>query len=701
MGAMLQQAPGDNTTLAGSGRQPGAGFTLVEALIATIITAMVVGGTLSTLVYGIRAWRAEAVKNEINMDLERAMERIRQDLRLSSVGIGLMAFYPANAAQYSAISFPMSAADTNTGLLTRETDGRIRWTHTVVYHVQPGTPDQLRRTVFSPRKTNASPEELFSQLQNVVQGTNLCLTGESVTEQIIFRNLVTLSIRPPEMVFDGYSPAYAKARTVNWGSVVLSNGPHNLTFTVEDKNTNSLGYFIGIDSFSLSPSASRREGEIYLPLKSHPPYWGSSYYVYSYTGPSGPGAQDMSAQGAGWSGNCQFTGRGAAVSNSITFVVQNDLWCDANFDNPPGMLASNVSRKIDDVFSVADPFIPDIVISMDKGTNWTAEGCTDTELGSYSLPATPPAIVNVIYGGTNPAASITMNGEWVRVLFAAGTNGNLFIKNAKISRQSDGTNAVVGTTSSLTFPPSSSSSIKILSGQTAWSEWVPGYVIDRENTYLVSYELQTDADVFNNARARANSTTPFMSSLGGVETNVLAGVGMLEVRYPSRGLYRSGIFDTRLANPSYRELKWTHLESLGEGADIDVRVRSGNQPDLSDSGGWLEAGYFQLCNAANNLAPLASPGRYAQYEVLFGCGGEHTNTAKLRDVTIAWNAPTGLVDLQVDFGTGPNYGIVSATVDGKPFVKGLEIEMEIFKEGPYGTVTAAGTMEIRPLNTNK
>ncbi len=672
------------------------GFTLLEALIASMITMMVIAGTLSTLVYGLRAWRMEAVKNEVNIDLEHAMEGIRQDLRLSSVGIGLMAFYPAKAAQYKAISFPMSSVTTN-GLLTRENSGKIKWTQTVIYHVQPGSPDQLRRTVFSPRKTNATPSELYTQLQNVVQGTNLCLTGESVKDRVIFNNLVTLGIRPPEMQFDGYAPAYCKARTVNWGSVVLSNGPHELKFTVEGKNTNSSGYCIGVDSFSLSPSASRREGEIYLPTYTHPV---SPYYLHTLSGGSVI-AQDMSIYGANWSGNSQLTYDGAAVSNSITFRVPNDLWCDANFDNPPGVLASNVSRKIDESFVSADPFISDIVISMDKGTNWLAEGCTESALASFSIPSTPPAVVNVIYGGTNPAAAITMNGEWVRVRFDAGSNGNLYISNAKISRQETGTNAALGTTASLSFGWWWGPKIKIPANTSVWSDWVSGYEINRENNYLVQFELQTDSEVFNNARAWVNNDVPFMSSVNGLETNLIVGVGALEVRYPSQGLYRSGIFDTHITSPSYKTLKWTHVENLAQEADIDIRVRSGNKPDLSDAIFWLESGYFQLCNGANSLAALSPQGRYVQYEVLFGCGGQHLISPILRDVTIAWDVPMGLVDLQVDFGMGTNYGIVGATVDGQAFIKGLEIEMEIFKDGPMGTVTAAGTMEIRPLNTNK
>ncbi|MBU4365745.1 MAG: hypothetical protein KKF10_01275, partial [Verrucomicrobia bacterium] len=577
--------------------------------------------------------------------------------------------------------------------------GKIMWTQTIIYHVLPGDPDQLQRTVFSPRYTNATPSDLYSQLQSVVQGTNQILGTEICSTQVVFQNLVTLKIRPPEIQFDGYAPSYCKARTFNWGSVILSNGAHNLKFTIEGKNTNSTGYKVGFDKFSLSPSASPREGEIYLPLNAHPH---SPFYSNSLSGGS-VSNQDMSSNGASWSGNCQLTYDGAAVSNSITFEVQNDLWCDANFDNPPGVLASNVSRKTDRSFTNSDPFIPDIVISMDKGITWTAEGCTDSMIGSLDVPDTTPAVINIIYGGTNSAAAITMNGEWVRVKFEAGPGTkNLFIKNAKISRQLSETNPVAGTTSNLYFDNGDIKK-KIDAETSAWSDWVPNYVIDKGSNYLVQFDLQVGGGVSNNARAWTNSSID-LSAIGGVMTKMIVGVSALEVRYPSNGVYRSGIFDTHIADPVYRTLHWTQVQPYPQG-DIDIRVRSGDSSDLSDAGAWLSVGYFQD-NTDNDIASLPQ-GRYVQYEALFAIDstglltGTHTNTAILRDITIDWDAPTGLVDLQVDFARGPDYGIVSATVDGQSFVKGLEIEMEIFKQSPFGTNTAVGVMEVRPLNTNK
>lgn len=90
-----------------------------------------------------------------------------------------------------------------------------------------------------------------------------------------------------------------------------------------------------------------------------------------------------------------------------------------------------------------------------------------------------------------------------------------------------------------------------------------------------------------------------------------------------------------------------------------------------------------------------------QYEVLYETIQPHTLNAKLQDVTISWAGSTGLVDLVVGFARGPDYGIVQAAVNGQSFIKGIEVEMEIFKEGPFGVSRVSGLMEVRPLNTGK
>ena len=247
-----------------------AGFTVAELIISVAIMTVVITGAFTAFIYGIRVWRNEAIISELHQDLESAMERIRHDLRLSSVGVGLMAFYPTNAAEYTAFSFPLSSPEG--GLLRRDLNtnspnyGRIIWDQTVIYHVRPGSPDELLRTVFTPRNSNAAPHDFYTQLKKVALSTDLtdvqnaAHAGESASSQVVFRNLVKLRVRPPELLFDGYAPAYQRARNLNWGSVVLGSGNNMLTFTVVGKNPDSAGHKIGIDWFSLRPSASRREG---------------------------------------------------------------------------------------------------------------------------------------------------------------------------------------------------------------------------------------------------------------------------------------------------------------------------------------------------------------------------------------------------------------------------------------------------------
>ncbi len=678
-----------------------AGFTAVELIISASIMALVMAGAIAAFVYGLRTWRNETITSELHQDLEKAMEHIRHDLRLSSVGVGLMSFYPTNAAEYTAISFPLSSP-AGDNLLRRDLNtnspnyGRIIWDQTVIYHVRPGTPDELLRTVFTPRNSSAAPHDFYTQLRQVALSTDFAgvqaaaLAGENTTSRVVFQNLVSMRIRPPELLFDGYAPGYQRARNLNWGSVVLGDGINDLTFTVVGKNPDSAGYKVGIDWFSLSPSASRREGEIFLPADSHPV---SPFYRFILSGGT-VSAQDMSAHGAGWSGNCQLTYDAGAIGNAITFKAQNDLWCDSQFDAPPGVIASNVSRKCDTNFIAQPPYIPDYVMDMDRGITWTAENATDGAIGGITLTNDVP-VINIIYGGSsNAPGNIIYNGALTRLKFQAPINGQLFIDNVKIMAQLSGTNPVAGTVQNVTF--AGNSWRKVGAGGETWSDWIH-FSIDRNASCMVSFQLKTDNLILANAKTWASTATNQpMSYLNNMPHNQLIGLGAIEVLYPSNAVYLSGVFDTRLANPSYRRLNWTQVEPWPYG-DIDIRVRSGDQRDMSDACAW---DFYGVNNDNNNIVGI-SGGRYVQYEVLYNTIFPHVLNAKLRDVTISWAGSTGLVDLVVGFARGPDYGIVKAEVNGQAFIKGIEVEMEIFKAGPFGTNRVSGLMEVRPLNTGK
>lgn len=942
-------------------------------MIASSISVVVVGMATSAFVQALGIWNQQSVINELTLDLDLAMSYMRHDMRLSSVGTGLMAFYPSDGSEYEAISLPL-AIDDGDGLLQRDAENQIIWDKTIIYHVRPGTPYELRRTVFSPRDTNSTPAELYDQLATVVAATNdaaiaaAVRPGESMTSKTLFKNLVEMSVQPPTLLFDGYHTSPKEAGTLNFGSVVLDGGMHTLTFTVEGRNESSSGYKVGIDRLSLSATQSPREGELFTPVHTHPT---TGFYEATNAGGTVI-AEDMSAEGANWSGNAQLTYTASAISNQISFEIYNDAWIDSNFNEPGATLTENTSVKYDQSFTNQAPYIGDYVISLDKGIAWGADRASDGS-DSLMLRGETMTVTNIIYGGTNEGASIARNGQWVRLRFDSGDYAPLTIADVELIDEE------TGAASNVTF--AGLSEVSIPARSNAWSDWVPEFVIDKSKNYrvamtvggsgdrdvemfvgaiggkihyrendgsptvpvwdvahnleditssdiavgafstpafadldadgdsdlvignqngtlsfvenvgsggssdwappvnnwwsldvgtysspafadidadgdfdmvlghasgsLVYYENQGDesapvwglatvnwlgidvgaysapafadldgdedldlfvgdfplgrlafientgspsnftygsvqsnylgilsplchpaltdidadddldlfvggddgklhfyrntgsptnaawgetnffysglsvgtfsAPAFANENADHNSiwmetnSTVVMSYTNGAACTALLGLFELEVGYPSNGFYRSGIFDTQLAAPSYEDLNWTQVENFPAGGDVDVRVRSADTEGAIDSASWTDAkasdsGFFGS-NMGNSLALLPKK-RYLQYEARFRCfkPEAHTNeaTAKLRDVVIHWPGPEGIVDLQVDFARGPDYGIVSAEVDGQAFLKGATIELQIFKYSrPSGTNTVTGMVEIKPLNTGK
>ncbi len=688
------------------------GFTLVEVMMAAAISVVVIGGATIALISSIRTWRAEGIRSDLHMDLEIALERISSDLRLSSVGIGLMAFYPADATRYTAISFPRATPGAD-NLLPRDENDQIMWDTTVIYHVRPGSPDELIRTTFHPRNLAATPEELYYQLEATVTARNTAelqyaaMDGEDADSRTVFRNLVEMFFRPPDVRFDGYAPDYKRTRTFNWGSLVLSNGVHELTFNIRDKNPDSTGYKIGIDRFSLSYSGSPREGEIFLPENGHPT---DDYYSYDMEN-GVVGAEDMSGYGASWSGNSQLTFipqenvYEVSSTTSITFYVENDLWCDANFNRPPGVLASNCSRRIARNFTNYYPHIPDTVVSMNDGISWDALNVTTDPLGVMSIRLHRPYadeedvrdftnVVNIVKGSNEDYSAIQRSGAWVRFKFRAGPHtGGLTVRNPRIKRR--------GGTSIHDLSFNGAQTVDIPPSSSKWTDWFR-YEIDRNE----SYELLWQRGLGDGASKTSVVAWPcqpdnIVSLIDGDEElfkGYVVGLESMEVRVPSNAVYRSGVFDTRINAPTYRRLVWTPYYPSGVEGDLVIRVRSADSPLEMENAFW--SSYFYQNDGNNNIS-FINGGRYVQYEALFSAWGDHLMSPMLRDVTITWDAPTGIVDLTVDFAKGPDYGIVRADVNGQSFIKGIEVDLTIFRDGPFGTETVSGSKEVRPLNTGR
>jgi hypothetical protein len=412
----------------------------------------------------------------------------------------------------------------------------------------------------------------------------------------------------------------------------------------------------------------------------------------------------MSAFGAEWMGNAQVRFDAAGTGSEISFEVYNDMWCDSNFDAPGAQVSSNCSVKWDTSLQLIAPYIGDKVVSMDKGIAWAATACGDSE---YVMEVTNSTLVyDILYGrDLVDDMSITLNGCWARFTFERPAEHALDIRDASIA------NIYSGESAPITFNGGNSSiTVSAVGDSVVTSDWIELWETDRDKSYVVSFKSTPQYPGKWGLLCQENTDGVSLSWIDGDWTPYAAGLASMEVGYPARAIYRSGVYDTHCAAADFEKLYWTQIERFEDGYDIDVRIRCGNNQDLSD-GDWLEAnpnndGYFQV-NGGSSLR-LMSEKRYLQYEVLFSCGdrghsGAHTNAPSsiLRDVSVLWTPPMGLVDLEVDFGMGPDCGIVEATVDGKPLTKSLVIDMEVYKDGPRALQTARAQIEIKPLNTGK
>ncbi|MBA4388603.1 MAG: hypothetical protein C0404_11520 [Verrucomicrobia bacterium] len=475
------------------------GFTLTEVMVTSALSVIVLAGVSAAFIQEMKLWEQEQIKNELNYNLEMSLERIRQDMRLSSVGVGQMAFYPQGTGNYTAISIPGSLDTDGDGLLQRDTNtDAIVWNQTIVYHVRPGTPDQLLRTTFFPRCPTATADMIYNQLSNVAASvsdagvTNAAMVGESCTMKVVFENLVNLRFRPPASSYDCYQATSNSPTTYNWGSLILSNTSYGVNLSVVGKNNLSTGHKIIVDKLSLSASQSEREGESYYPSNHHP---NAPNFVYT-TSNGAVSAQELSTVSPLYSGYAAliFTPTAAAGGTGITFTVYNDLLHDTEFMTPGCDSSSNCTDKIDTNFIgnawFADnpPGIPDKVISMDKGTAWTADyGATEvTNPPAYYMDSWALfSITNVIYGGTNnPDMKITKNGCWARFFFQkGGPTMAFFMTNVAV------VNPVNGSTAPVTF----NNGQKYLymptnSAMVTNSDWVTEWTIDKNQNYLLRFD---------------------------------------------------------------------------------------------------------------------------------------------------------------------------------------------------------------------
>ncbi len=680
-----------------------SGFTIVEVIVASSLLIVTITLAMSGLVYLISETTKSSKQAELDIEVQIAMERLKRDLRLSS--LDHMYYVPAGQGPYTGISFPLATDSNGDGILDVDADGKLVWGQQLVYHVWVGSPNQLRVTTFDNRDNSLTDSQRLAQLTTVVNsgsgagapnGTN----SASVT---IFENLFEWRLSPLDAVFDGYASSPERSINVNLGSLSMSNGTHTLRFTVADKNDASSGYRLGIDALYASPSYSVREGEDRLPVSAQSGATATKAYITS----------------GSWSGNYDLDFNAQAIDDYVEITLYNDLWRETNF-RATGETHDETEVEFDTTLSPSD-FTVQLT---GNETNWTVTGQTGAASGysSTSNEVSGCAIRVLIRGEEMDSGNwISSSGGKCTVAFSSG-DSDLHIRDAYIaeasSSESNTVDSVAGTQTRLEF--AGAHGIRVHPNSIQWSD-LTDFSVDKSKSYLVSYLVSSANDrgctmkwdETYNSSFYGTSIIPASSTPGDADTksdtwsgrgdvladNTTYGVKTMYVTYVTNGIYTSSIFDTRLGSPSYNKLAWT--ADTPTGSSISFKVRSSADSTLSNATAW--ASLSTLSTSGTSISP--GNGRYLQFQATLTPTASQLETPKLQDVTIDWPAAEQFVDIGGTFSKGSDYGIFELTVDGKDIKKGLQVDLEIYDfvraHGAKNRITSRLLAEIYPRNTGK
>jgi type II secretory pathway pseudopilin PulG len=199
------------------------------------------------------------------------------------------------------------------------------------------------------------------------------------------------------------------------------------------------------------------------------------------------------------------------------------------------------------------------------------------------------------------------------------------------------------------------------------------------------------------------------------------------VNYPDEGNYISHVFDTGDTENKQKTMSWEALMPSGGGGALRMYARSGNS---------ISANGFEIDDASSwaTMSPVSDPppaggvsvgtGRYVQFKTDLQSQKSHlapdtgsitasaspgpyrNDTPRLRWVNFKWPGPQKYVDVAAELLKGPDCGIFSVKVNGQELVRGVTMEIEIFKDirGAGGVplrITSAISAEVDPRNSGK
>ena len=107
------------------------GMTFTELLITVLAGTLLIGIVFGAWYFIYKRGAVEQIRTRLRINLEIAMEHLKEEVRLSSATY--MSLYPFDAAEYSAISFPQSTPQAQDFLTLDPNGGNIVWDKSIIY----------------------------------------------------------------------------------------------------------------------------------------------------------------------------------------------------------------------------------------------------------------------------------------------------------------------------------------------------------------------------------------------------------------------------------------------------------------------------------------------------------------------------------------------------------------------------------------
>jgi len=729
------------------------GFTLVEILFAASLSLLIIGATISAWIFSNKAWSIESVRTSLRVDMMKALETIKTDLRLSS--LTYMTFYPEGAGPYSAVSLPVAIVDNN-GLFQLNANGEIDWDRTVIYHIFTDNAGNsiLRRTVFDPRDNDMTEEERYAELEGVV--TNGVGGSGSVTDEHFLQNIETFEILSISPVVDFYeeSAIPVKSGKTVFGWARLAPGDHIVRFEVTGKNDLSSGYSIGIDRIMIEPSGSARDVE---------------YYASSFA-PSGAmtvnGGATALVNGPLWGNDNYLEYDPSGVGDYVEFKDYYDLWRESDFG---AASLSNVARSGDEARAVLEVPTGD----EDGKITWYSyieanDSVQEGQDGTFPASGTPPVTVRTLISGNN----IDVESNLIRVKFKAASSEDLTIANAYITKKDDlSSEPYDGLPNQSPAGPDVEdyhrhqqlffkdtydidgdgetdeiiSSLRVPAGSEGWSEWT-AFPLRTDSDYFVTYFISastlpecrywvgtsgTQRTFYRIGGSYTTAGTPVWRGGGftvNSDENIYA-VTNIDT-WEDQGTVESQIFDTTMEAPVYNQIRWSADSTAGtaisfkarssvsqymEGAtDWGLITGSASNPhtlsigneryvqfmaELSTEIFWqtesAQMEYDQYIESQIGLPVYEFPNESGEPYVT-GCYSTWVD-----DVAIDWPGNTRICTITGYIARKEDYGQAKVTVDGTELVKIMSIHVIVSRTSQNRSVEEENYIEIQPRNTGK